>query len=109
MTARRGDIDLTSLIGPVARRLWGEPNSELSNSKNLRWGARGSKSVDLRRGVWFNHEANEGGGTLALIKRETGYVKDDALAWLTDEGLINGQDTNGGPSYEVASYNYVDE
>jgi hypothetical protein len=82
------DIDFAALIDPVARKLWGEPNTALSSTKNLRWGTHGSKSVDLGRGVWHDHESNEGGGTLDLVKRETGHADKDAVTWLEGEGFI---------------------
>ncbi len=64
------DIDFTALIEPVARELWGEPNKALSNSRELRWGTRGSRSINIKKGVWHDHETNEGGGTLDLVKRD---------------------------------------
>jgi hypothetical protein len=101
-------IDFAALIGPVARKLWGEPNDALCKDGELRWGTRGSKSVNLAQGVWFDHEANEGGGTRDLIWRETGLVSDDAIAWLEDEGLLDGA-TNTGGRRIVAEYDYPDE
>ena len=35
---------------------------ELSNGRELRFGSHGSLSVDLNKGVWFDHEAGTGGG-----------------------------------------------
>ena len=46
-----------ALAGDVARALLGEPSS--STRAELRFGRRGSLSVDLRRGVWHDHEAGE--------------------------------------------------
>src|SRR5262245_4638636 len=56
----------------------------------LRWGERGSLSVDTRKGVWRDHETGEGGGTLDLVKREVPSCTDNAAAaqWLEDEGFI---------------------
>jgi hypothetical protein len=51
-----------SIIEPVARELLGEPNGKLSNGKELRFGTRGSMSVDLEKGVWFDNETKQGGG-----------------------------------------------
>jgi predicted P-loop ATPase len=73
----------SNLIGPVARELLGEPNRKLSNGNELRFGARGSISVDLIKGTWFDFETNEGGGVVALIERET---KGDAGEWLRARG-----------------------
>jgi hypothetical protein len=40
------NIDFAALIGPVAKRLWGEPNRNQKPGE-LRWGTNGSKSVNL--------------------------------------------------------------
>jgi len=97
------NIDFAALISPVARKLWGEPNAALSSGKNLRWGTNGSRSVDLNKGVWHDHETNEGGGTLDLVKREIG---EDAVSWLRREGFLNG---HGATEHIVATYDYADE
>jgi 5S rRNA maturation endonuclease (ribonuclease M5) len=98
------------LMEPVARRLWGPPNAALSNRKELRWGTHGSRVVDLKKGVWYDHETNEGGGNFDLIERETGRTKADAITWLETERLIDKQQTNGGDLGSiVATYDYVDE
>jgi putative DNA primase/helicase len=103
--------DFVKLIEPVARRLWGEPNAALSNRNELRWGTRGSRSVDLAKGTWFDHESNEGGGNFDLIKRETGHDGREAIAWLESEGLISKQNGGGGGNGGTisAGYDYRDE
>lgn len=40
---------------------FGKPNGKLSTSSELRFGRRGSLSVNLRSGLWFDHELGEGG------------------------------------------------
>jgi len=55
-------------IGIVARELWGEENKALSHGSELRFGTHGSKSVDLAKGVWTDHETEEGGGFIDLCK-----------------------------------------
>ena len=62
--------DIGSHIETVAKAILGEPNQKLSSKSELRWGNRGSMSVDLVKGTWFDHEAEEGGGVIDLIKRE---------------------------------------
>lgn len=52
----------TELIGPVARHFWGDPNEQLSKPNELRFGSQGSKSVDLEKNTFFDHEADCGGG-----------------------------------------------
>lgn len=54
----------------VARHYWGEPTGK--RGTELRWGTHGSKSVDLRKGTWYDHENKEGGGVVDLVKREAG-------------------------------------
>ena len=77
--------DLALLMEPVARRLLGEPNKALSHGHNFRFGNRGSLSVDTKQGVWHDHERGEGGGVLALIRRERGLTNGYALEWLRAE------------------------
>ena len=66
----------------IATRFWGEPTS--TTAKEWRWGSRGSRSVNLERNVWFDHEANEGGNTIQLVERELGLSHEAAVAWLLD-------------------------
>ena len=75
------------LMKAVAQRLLGEPNKALSHGHELRFGNRGSLSVDTKRGVWHDHESGEGGGVLALISRVRGLTKGQALDWLRAEGF----------------------
>jgi hypothetical protein len=115
IAATHDAIDFGALCEPVARRLWGEP-SEVSGD-NLRWGSHGSKSVDATRGVWFDHETNEGGGTVDLICRERKCAAPDAIRWLAHEGFANryrpgtNKPIRASARLEkiVATYDYVDE
>ncbi len=50
------------LLNAVARHFFGEPNAQRSKNGELRFGTHGSKSVDLKNGRWFDHEAGQGGG-----------------------------------------------
>jgi hypothetical protein len=68
MLAPSATVDFGRLIGPVARVLLGAPNTRLSKPYELRFGNNGSLSVDLRKGVWRDHEGGCGGGTLDLIQ-----------------------------------------
>ena len=57
------------IIADVATHYFGEINRALSTpGKELRFGSHGSKSVDLIKGTWFDHEQNVGGGAADLIK-----------------------------------------
>lgn len=99
----------------VARKLWGDPNPRLSCATELRFGAHGSMSVDLEKGVWHDHEAKQGGGVLALLEREQKLSGADAFEWLKREVGAEFEDTRRQPQRPaqkaklVASYDYVDE
>jgi putative DNA primase/helicase len=58
--------NIAAYIEQVAIHYWGEPTSR--RGTELRWGNHGSKSVDLRKGVWHNHEDQTGGGVIDLVK-----------------------------------------
>lgn len=72
------------LMAPVAKELLGEPNRKFSSKTELRYGSRGSVSVDTEKGTWFDFETNEGGGVAALIERET---RAEPGEWLTARGF----------------------
>lgn len=120
------------LIEAVARHLWGEPNEQLSKPGELRFGTNGSKSVDLDKLQFYDHEQQVGGSTLQLIKLEIGCADRKAqCAWLLQNGFISGAEgkrTSGGevmqamksctaaappqrkaPSKIAATYDYRDE
>jgi hypothetical protein len=44
-------------------KLWGAQNMSRSSRKEARFGAQGSKSIDLEKGVWFDHEIGSGPGS----------------------------------------------
>ena len=73
-------IDWAALAPAIASRLLGEPNKRLSSARELRYGTHGSLSVDLEKGSFYDHEANAGGGMLALIQRERGGDEAAALS-----------------------------
>jgi hypothetical protein len=106
------------LLQAVARHFFGDPNQRLSKKGELRFGTHGSLSVDLAKGAWFDHEANEGGGPLDLIMRETGISEPrEAYAWAEREGYwINGRARDPDPAPKpkprrepAAIYDYVSE
>jgi hypothetical protein len=70
----------------VAQHLLGQPNRALSKKDELRFGTNGSLSVDLRKGTFFDFEANEGGGVLDLVKREKGLTGSAAIEFMRDIG-----------------------
>ena len=62
--------NIASYIETVAKAYWGEP--KVKRGHILRWGTHGSKEVDLRKGTWFDFEANEGGGVVDLVRANEG-------------------------------------
>jgi predicted P-loop ATPase len=75
----------------LARRAWGAENKAPSKRDEMRWGSNGSKSLDLKKLRWFDHEANAGGGYASLYK------------------LVHGHYPNGGTNDIAATYDYRDE
>jgi putative DNA primase/helicase len=67
-----GRADMSTFIpGPsrpeiveLAIELWGQPTERRHD--DIRFGKRGSKSVKPSTNEWFDHEANDGGGYIAL-------------------------------------------
>ena len=52
-----------------------------------RWGRKGSLSVVIggaRAGMWFDHEAGEGGGLVALVARSLDISRSAAIGWIAD-------------------------
>jgi hypothetical protein len=94
-------IDFNSLMEPVALRLLGEPAQK--HGHEWRYGNRGSLSIDVAKGRWFDHEANIGGGVFDLIKRQ-GH--EQPAAWLRSEGLLA---TPQPQPRIVKTYGYCDE
>ncbi|XAI96299.1 primase DnaG/twinkle [Microcystis phage Mae-JY30] len=89
MSGGKGDDQFAQYAAAVAQELWGEPNKALSSKNELRFGDRGSRSVDLTKGTWHDHKEGIGGGVLSLIERETGKtVKGgQAVEWLREHGF----------------------
>jgi hypothetical protein len=104
------NIDFIALIEPLVRHFFGEPNQRLSKNGELRFGTHGSLAVDLKKGTWFDHETQEGGGALALVERQTGLRDADRFDWLREQGFISSPDSKGDPLGRiVATYPYRDE
>jgi hypothetical protein len=107
--------NLITLMEPVALLLLGEPNRRLSKKGELRFGAYGSVSCDLKTGTWFDHEANDGGGVLDLIEQKTGARGAERFDWLELHNLWTNDQAKptgkhrGGLGREVAHYDYTDE
>jgi hypothetical protein len=97
--------DLAQHMRAVAKATLGDPNPQLSSGGKLRFNGRGSLAVDLVKGTFFDHEAGEGGGVLALIERTKGLKGKDAIAYIREIGCDVGDDARE----IVATYDYVDE
>ena len=62
--------NLDGLIEDIAEVVWGKPSRQTSDE--LRYGSHGSKCVDRKNKVWFDHETGEGGGVITLIQQKVG-------------------------------------
>ena len=64
-----GDLNKYAAVLPeLAHHYWGEPNASMSKPGiELRFGSKGSKSVNLVNGVWYDHENKVGGGAKDLV------------------------------------------
>jgi len=66
----QNEIAYETTIARIAEHYFGAPNVGLSTpGKELRFGTHGSKSVDLIKGTYFDHEENVGGGAVDLIRK----------------------------------------
>ena len=102
--------NLGRLMEPVARHLLGEPNKEFSDTTELRYGSHGSLAIDLKHGRWYDHEAQVGGGVLALVARNIGCGNGEAVEWLREQGFeVPGDTPRRRPFAEriVCTYRYL--
>jgi hypothetical protein len=119
--------DFNVPIEPVALRVLpefiGQPNRSLSTKTELRWGKKGSFSVDLGKNTWHDHEDGAGGGVLDLLKSYKGLNKSAAIQWLQEQGFLEkreSQNSNGEPKpqgkfagfmehWPIATFQYTDK
>jgi putative DNA primase/helicase len=79
------DAALRARTPEIAAELLGNPTFRAG--QEWRWGRKGSLSVVIggaRAGMWFDHEAGDGGGLVDLVAREKGFSRTDALDWTAD-------------------------
>ena len=95
---------LSQQMAQVAKHFWGEPSS--ATNTELRWGNHGSKSVNLAKGVWYDHELDVGGGVIDLIKREMPSLNGSIPAILEK---ITGLQSPQPIKQEQTTYNYQDK
>ena len=75
-------------IAPVvARHFWGEPSRKAE--REMRWGRKGSKKMDLATGYWMDFEEGRGGGVIDLVKIELSTDRRGAVEWLGERGYID--------------------
>lgn len=103
--------DFPDLIRFVALKLCGEPNARLSSKDELRFGSNGSLAVMVdgpKKGTYFDHEHQAGGGVVELVISKLGGDKRAAIEWLEHTfGLERPQAPRA--RREIACYRYTDE
>lgn len=87
MSGSGGSDQFAKIAGAVARVLWGDENKSLSSKDELRFGRKGSISVDLKKGTIFDHSNEEGGGVLWAIEKNIGLKGGEAIDWLRQQGF----------------------
>ena len=106
-------IDLAPCIGEIARRLLGEPNRELSTQAQLRFGTNGSVAVEIagpKRGRWYDHEQQLGGGPWELLTVKGGMANGAAIAWLREQIGVELKSAGAKSSRRIVCfYDYRDE
>ena len=66
----------------IVRSYLSEPNRQLSNSRELRWGSRGSFVLNVqgdKAGLWFDHENGCGGDIIEFIRQQRGCSIGEAI------------------------------
>lgn len=101
--------NLSAYIEQVARYYWGDPKEQRGHE--LRWGNHGSKSVDLRKGTWFDFEANQGGGVIDLVRVNEGAQLRSLPDILEKQfGIAKQMQNKIQPArFMSAVYDYIDE
>lgn len=65
----------------VAYVLASPQNKRLSTRQELRWGTKGSFSYDKKQGLWYDHELDEGGDLLGLIRQRIADSFPETVRW----------------------------
>ena len=79
------DAELRARVPELVGELLGKPTFRAG--QEWRWGRKGSLSVVIAgpgAGMWFDHEAGEGGGLVDLVGRVRGLNRREALDWTAD-------------------------
>ena len=83
------EAEFRTIIEPLARHFFGEPNQRLSSKTELRFGTHGSMSIDVGKGTFYDHEIGSGGGVLDLLERMTGLHGQERFDWLEHNGFLS--------------------
>jgi len=100
--------DLAHHIEAIATFVLGNPNPTHSTRSQWRYGTNGSVAVEItgaKAGLWYDHEAKEGGGPWELLCRK--LADEDIPDWLARNLGIHLERAAGG--HIVAVYPYYDE
>jgi hypothetical protein len=93
----------------IASELLGAPDARRSTRTELRFdtGTYGTAVciAGQNQGMWFDHDADEGGRMLDLIARQTGNANGEVFDWLRGIGIEPESQT---ARSEVATYDYND-
>lgn len=84
MSARELNALLSRDMRALCDALSIEQNKKLSNKKTLKFGSKGSLTVQVggnKVGAWYDHEAGKGGGPLQLIEHVSGKDWQAARDW----------------------------
>ena len=65
--------ELTQQMETLSHQLLGKANHDLSRGDSLRYGKKGSLSINLKNGLWYNFETGEKGNALQLISTQMGF------------------------------------
>ena len=102
------EANIGQVMAEVAVAYWGEPQSK--RGTEWRWGNHGSRTIDIKRGCYFDFEAQEGGGVVDLIRREEGADAQVGAILEQKFGVEGGQADKVKPNEWLAcAYDYIDE
>ena len=90
--AHRDDFDWVGHIEAVADHILGGRNEQMSRPPaDVRFGNKGSVSIDYTTGRWYDFENERGGGVKELIRIHTGLEKHDDIIAYAKECLNSGK------------------
>jgi len=108
MSSSGNDINWKDFILPVAEDVFGEISSQVNHM--VRFGAKGSKTVDLNSGTWYDFETGSGGGCISLLKEY--YPDENPLEILKNRYGLEQNSPQNTPTAQpmlIARYDYTNE